>query len=48
MALQNNGKIKTINTLSDKRIDQFELRLKEKDTIIHELKKGLNDIKGNK
>ncbi len=45
IALQNNGNIKTINNLSDKLIEQFELRLKEKDVIIRDLKKQLNDLR---
>lgn len=40
MSLQNNGKIKNLNNLSDEKlIEQFQLRLKEKDELIEVLRK---------
>ncbi len=39
MALQNNGRIKTINHLNEKVIEILEARLREKDEIIDLLKK---------
>ena len=38
----------TINTMSDKLIELYELRLKEKDEIISFLKKEIERIKGEK
>lgn len=43
MQLQNNGTIKTLNTLSEKIIEQYELRLQEKDKIISLLEEKLKE-----
>ncbi|MAC95058.1 MAG: transcriptional regulator [Flavobacteriales bacterium] len=43
MQLQNNGTIKTLNTLSEIIIEQYELRLQEKDKIISLLEEKLKE-----
>ncbi|WP_299130535.1 helix-turn-helix transcriptional regulator [uncultured Winogradskyella sp.] len=41
MTFQNIGKIKTVNGLSEKLIEQYEVRIKEKDDLIKLLKEQL-------
>jgi len=40
-SLQNNGSIKTLNNLSEKLIEQYELRIQEKDKLIQLLEEKL-------
>ena len=41
MAFQYIGTVETLNTISDKLIEQYELRLQDKDTIINDLRNQL-------